>query len=149
MIAWGFVGIRIVLPARLKLPVPGSDHKDFTTDILLGQSNLQVDANKTWDGWKDQNCSQDYKSFPLLTTIKSVIINDSHWAKKTCISVIGDHPGFDSDGDTDQCKRFQTQTKSKLDLCMWWQILEKVFRSKQLRYGCEALGKGWTYTWIH
>ena len=30
MIAWGFVGIRIVLPARLKLPVPGSDHQDFT-----------------------------------------------------------------------------------------------------------------------
>ena len=33
-----------MLPARLKLPVPGSDHQDFTTDILLGQSNLQVDA---------------------------------------------------------------------------------------------------------
>ena len=44
MIAWGFVGIKIVLPARLKLPVPGSDHQDFTTDFLLGQSNLQVDA---------------------------------------------------------------------------------------------------------
>ena len=35
MIAWCFVGIRIVLPARLKLPVPGSDHQDFTTDFLL------------------------------------------------------------------------------------------------------------------
>ena len=33
-----------MLPASLKLPVPGSDHQDFTTDILLGQSNLQVDA---------------------------------------------------------------------------------------------------------
>ena len=40
MIAWGFVGIRIVLPARLKLPVPGSDHQDFTTDFLLSQSYL-------------------------------------------------------------------------------------------------------------
>ena len=38
------------------------------------------------------------RTFPLLTTSKSVIINDSHGAKKTCISVIiGDHPGFDSD----------------------------------------------------
>ena len=33
-----------MLPARLKLPVPGSDHQDFTIAILLGQSNLQVDA---------------------------------------------------------------------------------------------------------
>ena len=34
-----------MLPARLKLPVPpGSDHQDFTTDILLAQSNLQIDA---------------------------------------------------------------------------------------------------------
>ena len=33
-----------MLPARLKLPVPGSDHQDFTTDILLAQSYLQVDA---------------------------------------------------------------------------------------------------------
>ena len=54
-------------------------------------------VHKTWDGGKDQNCSQDYKTFPLLTTSKSVIINDSQGAKKTCISVIGDHPGFDSD----------------------------------------------------
>ena len=36
-----FVGIRNVLPARLDLPVPGSYHRDFTTDILLGQSNLK------------------------------------------------------------------------------------------------------------
>ena len=42
MIAWGFVGIRIVLPARLKLPVPGSDYQDFTIDILLAKSNLQI-----------------------------------------------------------------------------------------------------------
>ena len=54
-------------------------------------------VHKTWDGGKDQNCSQDYKTFPLLTTSKSVIINDSHGAKKTCISVIGDHHGFDLD----------------------------------------------------
>ena len=54
-------------------------------------------VHKTWDGGKDQNCSQDYKTFPLLTTSKSVIINDSHGARKTCISVIGDHPSFDSD----------------------------------------------------
>ena len=54
-------------------------------------------VHKTWDGAKDQNCSQDYKTFPLLTTSKSVIINDSHGAKKTCISVIGDHHGFDLD----------------------------------------------------
>ena len=33
-------------------------------------------VHKTWDGAKDQNCSQDYKTFPLLTTSKSVIIND-------------------------------------------------------------------------
>ena len=32
--------------------------------------------------------------FPLLTTSKSVIIKDPHGAKKTCISIIGDHPGF-------------------------------------------------------
>ena len=29
MIARGFVGIRIGLPALLKLPVPDSDHQDF------------------------------------------------------------------------------------------------------------------------
>ena len=28
---------------------------------------------------------------------KSVMINDSHGAKKICILVIGDHPGFDFD----------------------------------------------------
>ena len=34
-----------MLPARLKLPVPpGSHHQDSTTDILLAQSNLQIDA---------------------------------------------------------------------------------------------------------
>ena len=37
---------------------------------------------------------EDYKTFPLLTTSKSVTIKDPHGAKKTCISVIGDHPGF-------------------------------------------------------
>ena len=105
-----------MLPARLKLPVPGSDHQDFTTDILLGQSNLQVDAFpflvvwlrfiliclndlyfylsrllasiwsaknvKQWDDREEQNCWQDYKTFPLLTTGKSVIIEDPHGVKK-------------------------------------------------------------------
>ena len=31
-----------MLPARLKLPVPGSDYQDFTIDILLAKSNLQI-----------------------------------------------------------------------------------------------------------
>ena len=33
MIAWGFVGIRIVLPARLKLPIPGSRFWSFGCEI--------------------------------------------------------------------------------------------------------------------
>ena len=133
MIAWDFVGIRIVLPARLKLPVPGSVHQDFTQQtsswanpklmastwclsvfgrlveihfdlfewsciftclgfwLRFGQQRM---VNKTWDDGEEQNCCQVYKTFPLLTISKSVIIEDPHGAKKTCLSVIGDHPGF-------------------------------------------------------
>ena len=40
-----------MLPARLKLPIPGSEHPDFTTDILMGQSNLQVDAFLSFVVW--------------------------------------------------------------------------------------------------
>ena len=59
--------------------------------LCFGQQRM---VHKTWDDGKEQNCCQDYKTFPLLTTSKSVIIKDPHWAKKICMSVIGDHPGF-------------------------------------------------------
>ena len=54
--------------------------------LCFGQQKM---VHKTWDDGKEQNCCQDYKTFPLLTTItsKSVIINDSHGAKKTCICI--------------------------------------------------------------
>ena len=45
-------------------------------------------VHKTWDDGEEQNCCQDYKTIPLLTTSKSVIIKDPHGAKKTCISYI-------------------------------------------------------------
>ena len=116
-----------MLPARLKLSVPGSDHQDFT---LLGQSNLQVDAFPflvvwlrftliclndlvsllVWDltasgfalvskEWYTKHGMMEKTKIVvmitrLLTTSKSVMIKDSHGAKKAYISVIGDHPGF-------------------------------------------------------
>ena len=30
-------------------------------------------VHKTWDDGKEQNCCQDYKTFPLLTTSKNSI----------------------------------------------------------------------------
>ena len=50
--------------------------------LCFGQQRM---VHKTWDDGKEQNCCQDYKTFPLLTTSKSIIINYSHGVKKTCI----------------------------------------------------------------
>ena len=114
MIAWGFVGIRIVLPAGPKLIIrispswanPISKLMPFRFWsfglfewsciftclgfdgfwLCFGQQRM---VHKTWDGGKDQNCSQDYKSFLLLTTSKSVIINEASEE-----NLIIDHPGF-------------------------------------------------------
>ena len=92
--------------------------------LCFGQQRM---VHKTWDDGKEQNCCQDYKTIPLLTTSKSVIIKDPHRAKKKLVyqslEII-----LDSDRkteDTDQCKCFQT----KLDICMWWQTFEKVFQT--------------------
>ena len=43
--------------------------------LCFGQQRM---VHKTWDDGKEQNCCQDYKTFPLLTTSKSVIIKDPH-----------------------------------------------------------------------
>ena len=54
--------------------------------LRFGQQRM---VNKTWDDGKEQNCCQDYKTFPLLTTSKSVIINEASEE-----NLIIDHPGF-------------------------------------------------------
>ena len=93
-----------MLPARLKLPVPpGSDHQDFTTDILLAQSNLQIDAFPFLVVWSFHfdlfECSLFFwdltaSGLALVTKEWYTKVKDPQGAKKTCISVIEDHPGF-------------------------------------------------------
>ena len=48
--------------------------------LCFGQQRM---VHKTWDDGEEQNCCQDYKTFPLLTTSKSVIIKEAHGAKET------------------------------------------------------------------
>ena len=93
-----------MLPARLKLPVPpGSDHQDFKTDILLAQSNLQIDAFSFLVVWlrfiliclNDLYLSGIWRLLALLWSAKNGTQNMGWWKRPKLFSGLQDISAFD------------------------------------------------------
>ena len=103
MIVWGFVGIKIVLPACLKLSVRSSDRQDFTRDILLAQSNLQIDAFPFLVVWLRfiLICMNDlylfgiWRLLALLWSAKNGTQNMGWWKREILLSGLQDISAFD------------------------------------------------------
>ena len=55
-----------MLPTRLKLLIPGSDHQDFTTDFLQGKSNLQGVASPFLVVWLKTSIQFQLNYFEIL-----------------------------------------------------------------------------------